>query len=139
MSSGHLEAVWLLHTQDVLLQFHCTQIPTIEIGLGLRCLTPLSTIFQLYCGGQFYWWRIPEYPEKTTVLSKVIDKIYHIMLYRIHLAMNKFKTLVVVHAVYTTTIRSRPWRALLQLIFLCNLFILWKAEADIRTIHIRHE
>jgi hypothetical protein len=41
----------------------------------------ISTIFQLFCGGQFYWWWKLEYPEKTTDLLQVTDKINRLNVY----------------------------------------------------------
>ena len=64
------------------------------------CLTPLSTIFQLYRGSRFYWWRKPE---------KATD-----MLYWVHLVWVGFELtmLVVIDTDYIgispTTMRSRP-------------------------------
>jgi hypothetical protein len=49
------------------------------------CLMVFNATFNnisvLYRGGQFYLWRKPENPEKTTDLSQIIDKLYHVMLY----------------------------------------------------------
>ena len=47
-------------------------------GLGLWCLIAISKIFQLYRGSQFYCWRIPEYPEKTTNFFLFCNKSFPI-------------------------------------------------------------
>jgi len=51
-----------------------------RLGFRFRFMVFNATFsnIPLYRGGQFYWWRKLQYTEKTTNLSPVTDKLYHI-------------------------------------------------------------
>jgi hypothetical protein len=78
-------------------------LPSIKVSdtIWLKdCLYLLNVMLHwciCYLGDQFYWWRKPEYPEKTTDLPQVTDKLYHIMLHQVHIAYagSELTTLVV--------------------------------------------
>ena len=62
------------------------------------------------------WWSVllvEEYTEKTSDLSQVTDTFYHIMLYRVHLAMTEVlthKVLIAQVVVNSTTMQSQSQR-----------------------------
>jgi len=49
---------------------------TDKVQYGYGANATFNNISVIYRGGQFYWWRKPEYSEKTTNLPHTIDKLY---------------------------------------------------------------
>ena len=97
-------ATWIDTLPEKTIYFICTMLVCLQFAWW--CLTPLSTIFQLYRGGQFYWWRKPGDPEKTTDLSQISDKLYHIMLYTSPWSRFELTTSVVIRTGYIGTCKS---------------------------------
>ena len=67
-----MNSLWLLHYTCFITYIVHMSIG-LGLGLGLWYLMPLSTIFQLYRGGQIYRRKKTEYQEKTTDLPQVTD------------------------------------------------------------------
>jgi hypothetical protein len=70
---------------NILLVLQC-MLHENKLGLGLWCLPPLSTIFQLYCGRSALLRRSALLVDETRVLREnhrhaaVADRLYHIMI-----------------------------------------------------------
>ena len=92
-----------------------TSFSWLWLDLVLRCLMPFSTIFQVNRG------RNREYPEKTTDLLQVTDKLYQIMLYTSPWAGFKLKTSVLIGTDNICSCKSN-YNTIRQLIMLIKLF-----------------
>jgi hypothetical protein len=74
------------------IMFHIWRVIITNISTKTLINVPLSTIFQIYCGGLSYSWRKPNYPKKKTGSVASHWQTASIMLFLVHLAISRIRT-----------------------------------------------
>ena len=83
--------------------------------LGDWCSTSLSKYFSYIVDVSFIMGK-PENPQKTADLPQVTDKLYHTMLYRVHLAMSGIQTQNTSNLCYKCTYLSNVFNFKIRLV-----------------------
>ena len=101
-------------------------------GCGVYCLPPLSTIFQLYRGGQFYWWRKLEYLDKINHWPVTSHwQTLYIMLYWVHPATSGIilTTLVILVEIWNRFVSVEICHVIYRFSNFCSINKHWLAHS----------
>ena len=90
--NGRMSDWLLLNTKRAIFQLHSYIFSILLYRVRFMVFNATFNNISVILWRSVYLWRKPEYPEKTTDLSQVTDKFFIIILYRVHLAMSRFRT-----------------------------------------------